>query len=289
MPPETDGGPSAGDAMRLPPLREVIARHGLAARKGLGQHFLFDENLTRRIVRGAGPLTGHTAIEIGPGPGGLTRALLESDAREVVAVEIDTRCLGALAELAATAPGRLRVVEGDALSVDLFAITEGPRKIVANLPYNVGTRLLVGWLPRTDALAGITVMLQKEVAERLYAVPRTKAYGRLSIMAQWRWRVRRLFDVPRQAFVPPPNVTSAVVGLEPLPAPAAEADWEALQTVTAAAFNQRRKMLRSSLKALGPHADRFLEQTGIRGEARAEELDVVAFCALARAWREVNP
>jgi 16S rRNA (adenine1518-N6/adenine1519-N6)-dimethyltransferase len=132
-------------------------------------------------------------------------------------------------------------------------------------------------------------MLQKEVAERLYAVPRTKAYGRLSIMAQWRWRVRRLFDVPRQAFVPPPNVTSAVVGLEPLPAPAAEADWEALQTVTAAAFNQRRKMLRSSLKALGPHADRFLEQTGIRGEARAEELDVVAFCALARAWREVNP
>lgn len=272
----------------LPPLREVIARHGLTARKGFGQHFLFDENLTRRIVRGAGPLAGHTAIEIGPGPGGLTRALLESDAREVLAVEIDTRCLGALAELSAVANGRLRVIEGDALAVDLFDLTEPPRRIVANLPYNVGTRLLVGWLPRVDALASITVMLQKEVAERLYAAPRTKAYGRLSVMTQWLWRVRRLFDVPRQAFVPPPAVTSAVVHLEPLPAPAATADWHSLQTVTAAAFNQRRKMLRSSLKALGPQSEALLEVAGIRGEARAEELGVAEFCALARAWNGVR-
>ncbi|MFN4091099.1 MAG: 16S rRNA (adenine(1518)-N(6)/adenine(1519)-N(6))-dimethyltransferase RsmA [Alphaproteobacteria bacterium] len=272
----------------LPPLRDVIARHGLGARKGLGQHFLFDENLTGRIVREAGPLADHTAIEIGPGPGGLTRALLRSEAQAVLAVEIDARCIAALAELAAVAGGRLRVVEADALAVDLTALAAPPRRIVANLPYNVGTRLLLGWLPHPGAYAGITVMLQKEVAERLCAAPRTKAYGRLSIMAQWLWRVRRLFDVPPRAFVPPPAVTSAIVRLDPLPAPAGAADWPALETVTAAAFNQRRKMLRSALRALGPRSDAMLAAAGIRGEARAEELDIAAFCALARAWREVG-
>ena len=270
----------------LPPLREVIARHGLAARKALGQHFLLDENLTGRIVRAAGDLSGRTVIEIGPGPGGLTRALLAANPREVVAVELDARAVAALAELAAARPGRLRVIEADALETDLVALTAPPRKIVANLPYNVGTRLLLNWLPVIGAFESLTLMFQKEVAERLIAAPGSKDYGRLSVITQWLCMARRLFDVSQKAFVPPPKIVSSVVSLLPRPEPLAPADWDALSAVTAAAFGQRRKMLRSSLRSLLPEPAPLLAAAGLSGEMRAEEVDVAGFCALARAWRD---
>ncbi|MGE0256103.1 MAG: 16S rRNA (adenine(1518)-N(6)/adenine(1519)-N(6))-dimethyltransferase RsmA [Alphaproteobacteria bacterium] len=265
----------------LPPLREVIARHGLGARKALGQHFLLDLNLTRRVMRAAGPLAGTSVVEIGPGPGGLTRALLESDAASVVAIERDGRCIAALGELAAVAGGRLRVVEGDALDIDAAALVPAPRRIVANLPYNVATPLLLGWLARADAWAGFTLMFQKEVADRLAAPPRTPARGRLSILAQWLCVVERCFDISPRAFTPPPAVVSTVVNLTPRPAPLAPADMRTLERVTAAAFGQRRKMLRSSLASLGGSA--LLEKAGVPETARAEELSVEQFCALARA------
>ena len=265
----------------LPPLREVIARHGLATRKALGQHFLLDLNLTRRIVRAAGPLDGVTVIEVGPGPGGLTRALLESDAAGVVAIERDGRCIPALQELQAAAGGRLTVVEADALAADCEALAPAPRAIVANLPYNIATPLLIGWLKRIGQFRGLTLMFQKEVADRLAAPPGGKTYGRLSVICQWRAEVRRALTIPARAFTPPPKVDSAVVTLTARTDPE-PADWHTMERVTAAAFGQRRKMLRASLKPLGD-AEGLLTTAGLRPTARAEEIDVAGFAALARA------
>jgi 16S rRNA (adenine1518-N6/adenine1519-N6)-dimethyltransferase len=267
----------------LPPLREVIARQGIAARKSLGQNFILDLNLTRRIARAAGRLDDCTVIEIGPGPGGLTRALLAEGARRVVAVERDPRCLAALGELAAHYPGRLQLVEGDALALDAAALTKPPRKIVANLPYNIATALLLRWLDRIGDYDSLTLMFQREVAERLVAAPRRPAYGRLSVLVQWLTEPKILFDLPPRAFVPSPKVTSSVVALIPRAAPLAPADKPTLERVTAAAFGQRRKMLRSSLKALGVPVEKLLAGAGIPPTARAEELSVADFCALARA------
>lgn len=267
----------------MPALRDVIARHGLAARKSLGQHFLFDLNLTGRIARAAGDLTTGTTIEIGPGPGGLTRALLAQGA-SLTAVERDARCIAALAELSEAYPGRLTIIEGDALEVDVHAIGSEPRRIVANLPYNVGTAMLLQWLRHPDAFAGLTLMFQKEVALRLVATPGDPSYGRLAIAAQWHWQVRRLFDIPPSAFTPPPKVVSTVVQLVPLAQPRAKAVQAALERVTAAAFNQRRKMLRSSLKSLGVDVEALLTRAAIEPTRRAEELSVEEFCALARAF-----
>ncbi|MGA8550143.1 MAG: 16S rRNA (adenine(1518)-N(6)/adenine(1519)-N(6))-dimethyltransferase RsmA, partial [Stellaceae bacterium] len=232
----------------LPPLREVIARHGIAAQRRLGQHFLLDLNLTAKIARAAGSLEEATVIEIGAGPGGLTRALLAEGARRVVAIERDPRCLAALAELAAAYPGRLDLVAGDALRLDPAALAPRPRKIVANLPYNIATALLLGWLDRIGEFDSLTLMFQREVALRLTAAPRTKSYGRLSVLTQWLAEPRLLFDLPARAFTPPPKVVSSVVAITPRPALLAAAAKPALERVTAAAFGQRRKMLRSSLE-----------------------------------------
>lgn len=275
------------DITRLPPLREVIAQHGLSARYSLGQHFLLDTNLIARIVREAGDLPGFTVLEVGPGPGGLTRALLASGA-QVVAIEQDRRCIPALNALADIADGRLKIIEGDALSMQPSALCNGNSgiKIVSNLPYNVGTKLLLGWLRDLDKISSMTLMFQKEVAERLCAPHGSTAYGRLSIITQWLCQARILFDIPAAAFVPPPKVTSTVVQLTPLDVPEFEADLVALENVTRAAFGQRRKMLRSSLKTLG--ADMIgplLEETGIDPTVRAETLSVEEFCQLACAWR----
>ncbi len=280
-------GPPVPDLSALPPLRNVIARHELAARRRLGQHFLLDLNLTSRIARAAGPLSGITVIEIGPGPGGLTRALIGEDAARVIAIEQDPRCVAALGELAAVCGGRLRVVQGDALETDIVALCResggGPCRVVANLPYNIAVPLLLNWLDRAALFAGFTLMFQKEVADRLSAAPRSKSYGRLSVAAQWRCRVDREFDVPPQAFTPPPKVTSTVVNLTPYATPLAEADPDALARVTAAAFGQRRKMLRTSLKSLNVEVPALLTAAGVPPTARAEELSIAEFCGLARA------
>ena len=273
-------GSSPGDA---PPLREVIARHGLSARRSLGQHFLLDLNLTRRIARAAGPLQGAQVIEVGPGPGGLTRALLAEGAAHVHAIERDARCIAALRELEAAAPGRLTIIEGDAREIDAAALVPAPRRIVANLPYNLATVLLRRWLSQADAFESLTLMFQKEVADRLAASPGGKTYGRLSILAQWLCEVRVLFEIPAAAFTPQPKVTSALVGLRPRAAPLAAAEIGVLERVTGAAFGQRRKMLRSSLRALGGDVGALLAATGIDPTARAETLTVVELCALARA------
>ncbi|MBI3451695.1 MAG: 16S rRNA (adenine(1518)-N(6)/adenine(1519)-N(6))-dimethyltransferase RsmA [Rhodospirillales bacterium] len=269
---------------RLPPLREVIARHGLAARRSLGQHFLLDLNLTAKIARAAGDLSSGTVIEIGPGPGGLTRALLAAGATRLIAVERDERCLAALAEIAAAHPGRLEIVPGDALAVTVHELGAPPRRIVANLPYNISTALLVQWLAHSDAFAGMILMFQKEVAGRLFAAPGTAAYGRLSVATQWRMEARRLFDIDPRAFTPPPKIVSTVVELIPRATPLAPADPVALERVVAAAFGQRRKMLRASLRALGGDAVALLAEAGIAPTRRAEELSIGEFCALARAF-----
>jgi 16S rRNA (adenine1518-N6/adenine1519-N6)-dimethyltransferase len=274
---------AAADPSSLPPLREIIARHGIAAKKSLGQNFILDLNLTRRIARAAGPLGAVTVIEIGPGPGGLTRALLAEGAALVVAIERDPRCLAALGELASLYPGRLELVAGDALTLDPAALSEPPRKIVANLPYNIATALLLRWLDRIAEYQSLTLMFQREVAERLVAAPRSPAYGRLSVLVQWLTEPKILFDLPPRAFVPPPKVTSSVVLLTPRAHPLAPASKPVLERVTAAAFGQRRKMLRSSLKTLGVPVEPLLARTGIAPTARAEELSVAEFCALARA------
>ncbi|MBI4970199.1 MAG: 16S rRNA (adenine(1518)-N(6)/adenine(1519)-N(6))-dimethyltransferase RsmA [Rhodospirillales bacterium] len=266
--------------MTLPPLKEVIARHDLRAKKSLGQNFLLDLNLTAKIARAAGDLSRGTTIEIGPGPGGLTRALLEAGA-QVIAIEKDARCQDALAEIAAHYPGRLEVIGGDALALDAASLGEAPRRIVANLPYNVATPLLIGWLRRIDAFESLTLMFQREVAERLTASPGTHAYGRLSVIAQWRAQVKRLFDIAPRAFTPPPKVVSSVVQFRPR-ADAPEAEFALLERVTAAAFGQRRKMLRASLKSLGDAAG-LLAEAGLEPTARAEEIPIEGFCALARA------
>jgi len=267
----------------LPPLREVIARHGLGARKGLGQHFLLDLNLTRRIARAAEPLAGCSLIEIGPGPGGLTRALLESAAAHVIAIERDPRCIAALQDLVAAYPGRLTIVEGDALALDPANLAAAPRKIVANLPYNIATPLLLGWLRQIAQYQSLTLMFQKEVALRLAAAPRSRDYGRLSVVTQFLAEPRLLFDIPARAFVPPPNVTSTVVQLTPRAAPLGACELPALERITAAAFGQRRKMLRASLRSLGGDTDALLATAGVAPTRRAEELTVAEFCALAQA------
>jgi 16S rRNA (adenine1518-N6/adenine1519-N6)-dimethyltransferase len=272
----------------LPPLREVIARHGLMAKKSLGQNFILDLNVTRRIARAAAsdesrPFGGVNVIEVGPGPGGLTRALLETDASRVVAIERDRRALAALQELAAAYPGRLELVEGDALELDPAALTAVPRQIVANLPYNIATALLLRWLDNMGAYESLTLMFQREVAERLVAAPRSPAYGRLSVIVQWLAKPKILFDLPPRAFVPPPKVTSSVVSFVPRAEPLAPASKAALERVTAAAFGQRRKMLRASLRTLGIAPEPLLEAAGVTPTARAEELSVAEFCALARA------
>ncbi|MDQ4061222.1 MAG: 16S rRNA (adenine(1518)-N(6)/adenine(1519)-N(6))-dimethyltransferase RsmA [Pseudomonadota bacterium] len=268
----------------LPPLREIIRRHRLTARKSLGQNFLLDLNLTARIARAAGPLEGIEVVEVGPGPGGLTRALLAEGARRVVAIERDARAVAALREIAGRYPDRLAVVEADALAIDMAAAVGRPAKVVANLPYNIATPLLLGWLkaePWPPWYESLTLMFQREVAERITAAPGSKDYGRLSVVAQWRTRPRILFEIKPQAFTPPPKVTSALVRLDPRPEPL-PCRPERLEQVTAAAFGQRRKMLRSSLKALGD-AERLLAEAGVPPEARAEAVPVEGFAALARA------
>ncbi len=269
----------------LPPLREVIAAHGLRARKSLGQNFLLDLNLTAKIARQAGDLTDCDVLEVGPGPGGLTRGLLAEGARHVLAVEKDARCLPALAEIAAAYPGRLTVVEGDAMEIDALARLAPPVRIVANLPYNVGTELLVRWLTPDDwppAWESLTLMFQREVAQRIVAQPGSKAYGRLAILAQWRCDARLVMDLPPEAFTPPPKVRSAVVHLTALPAPRFPADAAMLSKVVAAAFNQRRKMLRAALRGLAPDIEEMLTAAGIPPTARAEEIGIEGFCRLAR-------
>ena len=266
----------------LPPLRETIVRHGLDARKRLGQHFLLDLNLTRRIARAAAQLGDGTVIEIGPGPGGLTRALLLEGAARVVAVEVDARAIAALGELQAASGGRLEVRQADALAVPIADLGPPPRRIVANLPYNVATPLLVRWLHAAGDIADMVLMFQKEVADRLAAKPRTKDYGRLSVLAQHVCEVRKLFDVAASAFVPPPKVTSSVVRLTPRPADQRIGDLKPLERVTAAAFGQRRKMLRGSLAGLFPDPEAALAALGLSGTARAEELSVGDFVALAK-------
>jgi 16S rRNA (adenine1518-N6/adenine1519-N6)-dimethyltransferase len=269
----------------LPPLREVIARHGLSARKALGQNFLLDLNLTARIARAAGALSACDVLEIGPGPGGLTRGLLAEGARRVVAVEKDARCRPALEEIAAAYPGRLEIVIGDALEADPLGLLRPPRRIVANLPYNIGTELLLRWLTPPDwppAWVSLTLMFQREVAERIVARPGSAAYGRLAILAQWRCAARIVLTLPPAAFVPPPKVSSAVVQIEALAEPRHPAEPAALARVTAAAFGQRRKMLRAALRGLSPRIEEDLLAAGIEPTARAEEVDIARFCALAR-------
>jgi 16S rRNA (adenine1518-N6/adenine1519-N6)-dimethyltransferase len=268
----------------LPPLRETIARHGLAARKRLGQHFLLDLNLTRRIARVARPLDQGTIIEVGPGPGGLTRALLLEGAARVVAIEVDPRAIEALHELQAVSEGRLQVIEADALAVDLATLGPPPRRIVANLPYNVSTALLVRWLHAADDVADMVLMLQKEVVDRLIARPRSKDYGRLSVLAQHVCEVHRLFDVAPSAFVPPPKITSTVVRLTPRSASRRLPDLAPLEQVTAGAFGQRRKMLRGALSGLFADPLHVLANLGLPDTARAEELSIEDFVRLADAW-----
>jgi len=280
----------------LPPLRDVIAAHGLTAKKSLGQNFLLDFNLTRRIARAA-DCEGAIIYEVGPGPGGLTRALLIEGAAHVIAVERDERCIAALADIALAYPGRLTVVSGDAMSVDETARFQelgitGPVRIASNLPYNIGTGLLIKWLTAErwpPFWQSLTLMFQREVAERIVAAPGTEHFGRLSVLAQWRCAPRLMFDVARTAFVPPPKITSSIVRFDPLPEPVAEAELSALEIVTAAAFGQRRKMLRQSLKRITPDAEALLLQAGIAPTERPEHLTVVQFAALARALRQIVP
>ncbi|MDI3471264.1 MAG: SSU rRNA (adenine(1518)-N(6)/adenine(1519)-N(6))-dimethyltransferase [Pseudolabrys sp.] len=270
----------------LPPLREVIRRHELHARKSLGQNFLLDLNLTSRIARAGGRLDGVTVVEIGPGPGGLTRALLAEGARHVIAIERDERAIAALEEIAAHYPGRLTIVPGDALAFDPRPYLDGgPARIVANLPYNIATALLIGWLtvkPWPPWYDQMILMFQREVADRIVAPPGGKTYGRLSVLSQWRTETKRLFDIPPSAFVPPPKVTSSVVRLVPRPQPL-PCEAGALQRITEAAFGQRRKMLRQSLKTLGVDPTPLLSTADIEPTARAEDIPVAGFVALANA------
>ena len=271
----------------LPPLREVIRELGLAARKSLGQNFLLDFNLTRRIARAAGPLQGATVVEVGPGPGGLTRALLLEGAARVVAIEKDERCLPALAAIAALYPGRLDILSADAREVDYGALgLSSPARIVANLPYNIATPLLIGWL-KTDPwppwFDRMVLMFQREVAERIAAPPGGKDYGRLTVLSQWRTSPRILFTIPGEAFTPRPKVDSALVELVPKNVLQPSCDIAALERVTGAAFGQRRKMLRAALRRIAPDSETVLEALGIDPKARAETLDVAQFCLIANA------
>ncbi|MCW9042058.1 MAG: 16S rRNA (adenine(1518)-N(6)/adenine(1519)-N(6))-dimethyltransferase RsmA [Pseudopelagicola sp.] len=269
----------------LPPLRQVIADHELSARKSLGQNFLLDLNLTAKIARQAGDITGCDVLEIGPGPGGLTRGLLSEGARKVLAIEKDTRCIPALEEIANAYPGRLEVINGDALEIDPLAHLTPPVRVAANLPYNVGTELLVRWLTPRDwppFWQSLTLMFQREVAERIVAQPGSKTYGRLAILSQWRADAKIVLSLPPGAFTPPPKVSSAVVHLEALPEPRYPANAATLSRVVAAAFNQRRKMLRAALKGTAPNIEDRLIAAGIKPTDRAEQISLEAFCALSR-------
>ena len=269
----------------LPPLRHVIATHGLDAKKSLGQNFLLDLNLTSKIARLAGDISGHDVLEVGPGPGGLTRGLLAAGARRVVALEKDPRCMAALAEISAAYPGRLDVFNADALDFDMRGQLTGPVRVVANLPYNVGTELLVRWLTPKDwppFWSTLTLMFQKEVAERIIAKPGSKAYGRLGVLAQWKSTPSVVMELPPEAFTPPPKVHSAVVHLEALAEPRFPAPAGLLSSTVAMAFNQRRKMLRSSLKSAAPDIETALRDAGLEPTARAEEISLEGLCALAR-------
>jgi len=283
---------AAAAADGLPPLREVIRRHGLTARKSLGQNFLLDLNLTARIARAGGPLSGVTVFEVGPGPGGLTRALLALDAARVIAVERDNRAIAALQEVAAHYPGRVDVVAADALTFDPRPrLPHGPVRIVANLPYNIATALLVSWLsvePWPPWYDSAILMFQREVAERIVAEPHSKSYGRLSVLAQWRCETQILFDVNASAFVPPPSVKSSLVRFVPRAAPML-CDRTLLERVTQAAFGQRRKMLRQSLRSLGADVAALLAAANLDATARAENLSVADFVALARALAASQP
>jgi 16S rRNA (adenine1518-N6/adenine1519-N6)-dimethyltransferase len=278
----------------LPPLRHVLSTHGILPRKSLGQNFIFDLNLTRRIAREAG-IANATVYEVGPGPGGLTRALLSEGAARVVAVERDRRAIPALQDIAEARPGQLEIVESDALTVDERQVLAAraaqlPAPVVANLPFNAGTALLVKWLTCEwpPWWSSLTLMFQKEVAERVCAKPGESMYGRLAVLSQWRTTARILFAVSRHAFVPPPNVTAAVVRIDPLAEPRYPAEVGTLERVTAAAFGQRRKMLRTSLKSLTPNVTELLASADVPGDARAEQLDIAQFCALARAYRQLR-
>jgi 16S rRNA (adenine1518-N6/adenine1519-N6)-dimethyltransferase len=282
--PETSDG--------LPPLRSVIAAHGLNAKKSLGQNFLLDFNLTRKIARAAGPLENSTIYEVGPGPGGLTRALLAEGASRVIAVERDRRCLAALEEISQAFPGRLEIVSADAMALDETELLRArniaaPVRVAANLPYNVGTALLVKWLTAAawpPFWASLTLMFQREVAERLVSAPGSADFGRLSVLAQWRTLPRILFDVDRRAFTPSPSVTSTLLRIEPLAEPRAPARLEDLERVTGAAFGQRRKMLRHSMKQLAPDAEARIGAAGVDPQSRPQDLGIEQFAALARAF-----
>ena len=270
----------------LPPLRDIIRRHGLSAKKSLGQNFLLDLNLTARIARSGGPLDGLTVVEVGPGPGGLTRALLVEGAKRVIAIERDDRAIAALDEIVTRYPGQLEIVPGDAMEFDARArLDDGRARVIANLPYNIATALLIGWLtgPWPPWYDMLVLMFQREVAERIVAAPGSKTYGRLSVLANWRCETKIMFDVAPSAFVPPPKVTSSVVRLIPRAKPLA-CDADALQRVTEAAFGQRRKMLRQSLKSIGADAGALLAEAGIEPTARAEEIPVAGFVALANIF-----
>ena len=273
----------------LPPLRDVIAAHGLAAKKSLGQNFLLDLNLTARIARAAGDLAGINVIEIGPGPGGLTRGILGTKAAGVFAVERDDRCVAALQPLVAAAKGRLTLIAEDALKIDYAALCPAPRAIVANLPYNIATVLLLGWLEQAHLFSHFTLMFQKEVAERLAAAPRTKDYGRLSVITQWLCKVEKKIELPPTAFTPPPKVTSTVVHLTPHPNRTDSPAFKTMERLTGAAFGQRRKMLRQSLKGLNVDHARLIAQAGIDETARAEEIDIAGFVRLATVLETLPP
>ena len=269
----------------LPPLREVITAHQLTARKSLGQNFLLDLNLTAKIARQAGDLSACDILEIGPGPGGLTRGLLSEGARKILAIEKDNRCLPALEEIEKAFPGRLQVINEDALRLDPAQYLTAPIRIISNLPYNVGTELLIRWLTPPNwppFWKSLTLMFQKEVAQRIVAQPGSKAYGRLAILAQLRSEVKIVLNLPPDAFTPAPKVSSAVIHLEALPAPRYEANQKVLESLVAAAFNQRRKMLRSALKGLSPEIEDHLKAAGLSPTERAEQVSLEGFCALAR-------
>ena len=270
---------------QLPPLRDVISTHSLNAKKSLGQNFLLDLNLTAKIARLAGDLEGYDVLEVGPGPGGLTRGLLASGARRVIALEKDPRCIPALNEIAEVYPGQLDIFNADALDFDVRNHLTVPIRIVANLPYNVGTELLIRWLTPKDwppFWSTLTLMFQKEVAQRIIATPGSKSYGRLAILAQWKSNPKIMMELPPEAFTPPPKVHSAVVHFDALPEPRFPAPAGLLTSTVAMAFNQRRKMLRSSLKSASPNIENVLRDAGIEPTARAEEISLEGFCALAR-------
>jgi 16S rRNA (adenine1518-N6/adenine1519-N6)-dimethyltransferase len=278
----------------LPSLELLIETHGLLARKSLGQHFLLDGGITDDIVRYAGDLKGYNVVEIGPGPGGLTRSLLKAGARTLFVIEKDDRCLAALALIKEIAGERLEIMSGDALEIDLIKAVPAPRKIVANLPYNAGTAMLLQWLDAVykhgaEAFQSLTLMFQKEVAERITATHGNKDYGRLSVLCQWLCEVRYDFELPPEAFTPPPKVTSAVVTLIPRPKPLVDVPKEALEVILAKAFGQRRKMLRQALKGLSVPPEELLKKSGIDGSLRAEQLDIMTLCGLAKTYKNVTP